>query len=329
MPGFWVDAILAAGAVPASYVPDASAGRTDLEEFTGADGVEDVALRTYSVADSHPLAPGAVAFLDGIEQWRVVAYDGVTPIVRGYVAAAVRRRGADRRLRTAAQASRELAITRIESLAAPLRRALAASGVDVLGLAEEDVGQPSRAIQAARRELERARLAQERALAEQCLAALGPNEWLVVDGVLSDSAALSAHPRALGVIKSHGAQYFEGAELERALTLPAGHRTSVFQPKKRGARRAIHSWYLRLWPWEGNDLLYGLLRVEALADAATVARASAVSAWLMRERSPLSTPDARWDRLLYPIHDVETYLRSRAPRDLFSPAASRFPRTGS
>src|SRR5439155_22316522 len=82
-----------AGAVPASYVPDASAGRTDLEGFTGADGVEDDELRTYCVADARPLAPGAVAFLDGIEQWRVVGYGGVTPIVRGYVAAAVRRRG--------------------------------------------------------------------------------------------------------------------------------------------------------------------------------------------------------------------------------------------
>jgi len=325
----WVDAILAAGAVPASAVPDASAGRSDLEEFTGADGVEDALLRTYSVADVRPLAPGAVAFLDGIEQWRVVGYGGVTPIVRGYVAAAVRRRGPDRRLRTAGEASRELAITRLASLAEPLRRALAASGVDVVELAEADVGQPGRAIEAARRELERARAAQERELAERFLAALGPDEWLVVDGVLSDSAALSAHPRALGVIKSHGAQYFEGAELERALTLPAGHRTSVFQPRSRGARRAIYSWYLRLWPWEGNDLLYGLLRVEARADAATLARAAAVSAWLLRERAPVSTPDARWDRLLYPIHDVETYLRSRTPRDVIAPRGSRLPRTGS
>src|SRR5207302_1950429 len=247
VPRSWVDAILAAGAVPASAVPDASAGRSDLEEFTGADGVEDALLRTYSVADVRPLAPGAVAFLDGIEQWRVVGYGGVTPIVRGYVAAAVRRRGPDRRLRTAGEAS----------------------------------------------------------------------------------AALSAHPRAVGVIKSHGAQYFEGAELERALTLPAGHRTSVFQPRSRGARRAIYSWYLRLWPWEGNDLLYGLLRVEARADAATLARAAAVSAWLLRERAPVSTPDARWDRLLYPIHDVETYLRSRTPRDVIAPRGSRLPRTGS
>ena len=210
-----------------------------------------------------------------------------------------------------------------------MRRALETGGVDVVEFAAEDAGQPARAIQAARRELERTRLALERELAERCLAGLGPDEWLVVDGVLSDSVALSAHPRAVGVIKSHGAQYFEGAELERALTLPAGHRTSVFEPRSRGARRAIYSWYLRFWPWEGNDLLYGLVRVEARAHPDTLARASALSAWLERERSPLSTPDARWDRLLYPIHDVETYLRSRAPRDLLSPPGSRLPRTGS
>jgi len=131
------------------------------------------------------------------------------------------------------------------------------------------------------------------------------------------------------VIKSHGAQYFEGPELERALTLPVGHRTSVFRPRRRGARRDIYSWYLRLWPWEGNDLLYGMVRVEARADADSVAQASGLSAWLVRERAPVSTPDARWDRLLYCIHDVETYLKARAPRDLLPSFGSRLPRTGS
>src|SRR5207247_9387774 len=103
--------------------------------------------------------------------------------------------------------------------------------------AAEEAGQPARAIQAARRELERARLALERALAERCLAQLGPDEWLVVDGVLSDSVALSAHPRAVGVIKSHGAPFVEGAELARALTLPGGHRPSAVEQRRRGARR--------------------------------------------------------------------------------------------
>jgi hypothetical protein len=75
-------------------------------------------------------------------------------------------------------------------------------------------------------------------------------------------------------------------------------------------------------------LLYGLLRVEAPASEATLSAASGISAWLLRERAPLATPDARWDRLLYPIHDVESYLKARIPRDLVPAFGSRLPRTG-
>ena len=324
----WVEAILAAGAVPASRVPEASVGRTDVEEFTGADPVEDADLQVHPLAGARPLQPAAVCFLDGIEQWRVVGYAGVTPIVGAYVAAAIRRRGSDRRLRTVAEDAEELAVTRLERLPGAVRAALAATGVRVVEVPADAAGQPARALPAARVVVQQARAALERRLAEQRLAALRADEWLVVDGVLSDSAALSGHPRALGVVKSHGAQYFEGPELERALTLPAGHRTGVFRPRSRGARRDIHSWYLRLWPWEGNDLLYGLLRVEARAHRDTITQASAISAWLTGERAPLASPDQRWDRLLYPIHEVETYLRARAPRDLLPAPGSRLPRTG-
>src|SRR2546425_6072007 len=76
----WVDAILAAGVVPASYVPEASVGRTDLEEFTGADPVEDPELRVHSLDGVRALAAAAVGFLDGIEQWRVGGDGGVPPI---------------------------------------------------------------------------------------------------------------------------------------------------------------------------------------------------------------------------------------------------------
>ena len=51
------------------------------------------------------------------------------------------------------------------------------------------------------------------------------------------------------------------------------------------------------------------------ADSAD-ARATELSAWLWAERAPLATPAARWDRLLYPLHDVEEYLNARAPRAL-------------
>jgi hypothetical protein len=85
---------------------------------------------------------------------------------------------------------------------------------------------------------------------------------------------------------------------------------------------------LRLWPWEGRDLYYGLVRIEIAADSDPGARASGISGWLFAERATLAAPDARFDRLLYPIHDVETYLRSRAPGDLLVSPASRLPRTG-
>lgn len=324
-PHAWVRAIVRAGAVPANYVPESVTGRGDLEEVAGAELVEDDELRTHAVAQG--VRPAAAAFLDGIQQWRVVAYDGITPVVRAHVAAAVRRRGAERRPATALEASRDLAVTRLGALTPDVRRALETGDVDLVDLSDAPGDQPGRALEAARRAVERARVELEREVGERHVARLEPDEWLVLDGLLSESARLSEHPRVVGVIKSHGAQYFEGAALERALRLPAGHRTSAFRPRGR-ARHEVYSWYLRLWPWEGNDILYGLLRVETRAHADAVAQASRTAGWLLAERAPLSTPDARWDRLLYPIHDVETYLKSRAPRDLLPAAGSRLPAAG-
>jgi hypothetical protein len=317
--------MVAAGAVPASHVPEDSLGRADLTEVAGAELVEDTALRVYEV---DPVAPGppVVSFLDGIQRWQVTYYDGVVPIVRAYVAAAVRRRSIGRRLRTAGESAREFHTASLGSLRPDVRVALEASGLELVDIPEE-AAQPGRALEAARRTVENARVALEKGLGERQLRSLAPDEWLVVDGVLSESAVLAAHPRTLGVIKSHGAQYFEGEALTRALTLPALHRSSVFRPRGR-ARHEVYSWYLRLWPWEGNDLLFGLLRIEAAAHDTAVAAASATSGWLARERAPISTPDPRWDRLLYPIHDVETYLKTRAPRDLLPRSASRLPKTG-
>lgn len=322
----WLDAALAAGAVPAAFVPDASGGRSDVTEVAGADLVEDAALAT------HPLgppawAPAAVTFVDGIQRWAVVGYDGVVPLISAYVAAAARRRGADRRLRTVAETSRTSVITAARWLRPGVRQALEAGGVHLVDLADIEPGQPGRVLTAAGVQVERLRESVERDVAEPLAPRLGAEEWLVLDGVLSDSSVLATHPRALGVIKSHGAQYFTGDDLTRALTLDAGRRTSVFQPRRHG-RQPVHSWYLRLWPWRGHDLLYGLLRIEARAHAESVRRAGALSAWLLEERAPLSTPDARFDRLLYPIHDVETYLRTRAPRDLVGARDSRLPKTG-
>jgi hypothetical protein len=320
----WLDAALAAGAVPASFVPDASGGRSDAEDVTGADVMEGSGLAVHELRYA-PLAPSAVTFVDGIQRWAVVGYDGVVPLISAYVAAAARRRTGGR-LQTVAEESRRVVVTAEGSLSPKVRDALHRSGEDVVDLKDEVPGQPGRTLTAAGMRVERLRESVERAVAEPLADRLQRDEWLVVDGVLSNSAPLASHPRTLGLIKSHGAQYFTGDELTRALRLPQGHRTSVFQPHRHGSQ-AVYSWYVRLWPWEGHDLLYGLLRVEARAHTDSIGLADAIGAWLVNERKPLSTPDARFDRLLYPIHDVENYLRSRAPQYLVADPGSRLPKT--
>jgi len=286
--------------------------------------VEDSELQTHAIRPSpQPLIPSPVSFLNGIQRWSVVVYDGVAPIVAAYVAAAVCRRDERGVLHATFERSRAFAVAPLDRLSPTLRPVLQQAVPDIEPLDGELVGQPARYLDQVESTVRRARAHLERELAEAATAALGADEWLVLDGLLSRSPAVARHPRALGVIKSHGAQFLDGRGLERALTLPAGFRTSVFAVRGGHTRTEVYSWYLRLWPWEGNDLQYGLLRIEGRADSETIARASALSGWLLAERAPLATPATRWDRLLYPLHHVEEYLKARAPR---SPAArSRLP----
>jgi hypothetical protein len=329
----WWQSLIEAGAVPAAFVPPpgASAGRAgeDVEAIEGAEVVEDAELQAHAAPERRDARiPAAVSFLSGIQRWSVVAYDGVVQIVNAYVAAAVRRRDAQGVLHTTFERSRAFAVAPVASMSAELRQVLEQSAPDMEPVDGDLAGQPARYLEKVESTVRRVRAHLERELAEACIGELGADEWLVVDGLLSRSPAVARHPRALGVIKSHGAQFLEGRGLERALTLPAGYRTSVFAVRGGHTRTEVYSWYLRLWPWEGNDLFYGLLRIEARSHPDSVARASELSGWLWAERAPLATPATRWDRLLYPLHHVEEYLKSRAPRDLQTRRASRLPRTG-
>jgi hypothetical protein len=324
----WWQALVAAGAVPGA------GGKFDESEpAEDAELVEGSELDVHAVpgSDAGSLRiPRAASFLNGMERWAVRVYDGVIPLVDAYVAAAVRRRDDAGVLHTIIERSRAFALAPLEQMTPALRRLLEQAAPELEPVDGDLAGQPVRYLEAVEATVRRARARLEREVAEACLDGLGPDEWLVLDGRLSRSPAVARHPRALGVIKSHGTQFLEGRGLERALTLPAGHRTSVFTVRGGHTRTEVYSWYLRLWPWEGNELFYGLLRVEARAHADSIARASELSGWLWAERAPLATPAARWDRLLYPLHHVEEYLKVRAPRDLqlHSPRASRLPRTG-
>jgi len=316
----WWQPLIQAGAVPGS----GSKGE-ESESGERAELVEDAELQAHPIPRAGG-APPAVSFLNGTERWIVRAYDGVIPVVDAYVAAAIRRREAGGVLRTTGERHRSFAVAAVESMTPKLRELLEQSAGDIEPVDREFVGQPARYLEEVEAIVRRARAHLERELAEAGLDGLGADEWLVLDGLLSRSPAVARHPRSLGVIKSHGAQFLEGRGLERALTLPAGHRTSVFTVRGGHTRTETYSWYLRLWPWEGNDLLFGLLRIEARAHPETIARASELSGWLWAERAPLATPATRWDRLLYPLHQVEEYLKALAPRDLQVHRASRLPR---
>ena len=266
--------------------------------------IEEAPLACRAVGPPVPW-PDPVAFLDGVQRLQLLAYAGSAPLLLGEVAAAVReRRGG--RLNTVVESRRWLAIGRPAALAAA---ADALSGLAELPLPDEEPAHPVGDLTQAGRVLDRARGALE--LEVGAAYRRRSDAWLVIDGSLSESPDWAADPRALGVSKSHATLPFDGADLERYLRLPAGQRTSVFAPASRSVAPVL-AWAVRLWPWEDRDLFHGLVRVEVAPANGGTESADLLSRRLLAERAPLSTPDPRWDRLLYGIHSVEQYLRARA-----------------
>jgi hypothetical protein len=227
-------------------------------------------------------------------------------LVIATIAAAVRER-IDRRLHTVAEAFRTLAVGRQEALDAA---GAALDGLICIPLPDDGPVHPVRDLTAVRVAVDRERGRLELEVGAEY--AIPRDGWLVVDGSLSDSPLWAASPQTIGIAKSHSILPFEGENLNAYLRLPCGHRSSVFAPPKSQVA-PVYSWALRLWPWEGHDLFYGLIRVEARPKKETVESADRISRWLLSERAPLSAPDSRWDRLLYGIRDVESYLRAVRP----------------
>jgi hypothetical protein len=236
---------------------------------------------------------------------QLVAYAGAAPIYIAEIAAAVReRRGG--RLLTVAEDRRRLAIARPGALSVA---GDALDGIPTLALPEDEPPHPVRDLTLANRALDRARGQLELDLARAFRR--DSDVWLLVDGSLAESPEWAGDPRAVGVSKSHATLPFDGDDLNRYLRLPPGHRTSIFAPASRSVA-PVHAWALRLWNWEAKDLFHGLVRIEVAPANGVPAIADLLSRRLLAERAPISTPDSRWDRLLYGMHSVEQYLRSRA-----------------
>lgn len=295
-------AVARAGLTPAAGVSESSGGRTEEATIRVAHLEESERLEWLPVPHRGDRWPDDVAFLDGVQRSEIVAYAGSMPIIAGSIAAGVQVRQ-DRSLRTAVVARRSLAMGRPEALAAA---GAALTGWEPLPLPDDEAPHPVRDLLHAARALDRARGELELAVGTRYRAAA--NGWLVVDGSLSESVAWAADSRMVGIVKSHATLPFDGPELDRYLRLPAGCRTSIFSPASRSLA-PVRAWALRLWPWEGRDLFHGFIRVEVAPANGHSEIADRISGWLLAERAPLSTPDPRWDRLLYGIHSVEQYLK--------------------
>lgn len=292
------------GLTSASMIPEASSGRLEEACIRPARLTEGHALRTISVGAAQDW-PDTVAYLDGIQRSEIIGYAGSAPLFAAELAAAVRERR-NRRLHTAVEARRTVILARPSALTAAEG---AVDTIEAIPLPDSDPAHPLRDFLNAGEALDQERGALEilvgRRYREQS------NGWLVVDGTLSGSRGWAEDPRMVAISKSHSILPFEGADLEQYLRLPCGHRSSIFAPATRSAA-PVSAWALRLWPWDGKDLLYGLVRVEVAPCNGSTEQADAISRWIMADRAPVSAPDRRWDRLLYGISSVEQYLKARA-----------------
>ncbi len=255
------------------------------------------------------------AFLDGTQTSRVTQFVNGVPIVHGTVAAVVRERR-DRRMKTwrAPLVERRL-YAPLALLPATTARALSESGADVVDTSsrrEIDSIHPFALQDAALQDVQRARSALERALAEAWTASR--DDVLYVDGGISESPQVATASTVVGVVKTHQQLYVHGDDLGTILRLGAGQRSSVTRVSPR-SRTPVASWYLRLRPAQGHDPLWGLVRVEVAEPRGFTARqiadrADLVSRWVLAEALPLALPDGRWDKMVYGIRDCEEFLRA-------------------
>jgi hypothetical protein len=297
-------AIRAKGLTPATVVPEASSGRTEEASIRPAKIVEGDSLHMIPIGPAQPW-PGSLAYLDGIQKSEIIGYAGSAPLFVAEIAAAVRERH-ERRLRTVAEAHRVIALGRPEALAAA---GDALGLLDTIALPFDEPPHPLRDLVNAGHAVDQARGALEVVVGDRYRAR--SDGWLVVDGTLSISPRWAADRRMVAVSKSHSVLPFGGADLEQYLRLPWAHRSSVYAPATRSLA-PVRAWGLRLWSWEGKDLLHGLVRVEVAPANESTEHADAISRWLLADRAPVSAPDRRWDRLLYGIYSVEQYLKAKA-----------------
>lgn len=269
-------------------------------------------VENATAARAIPGGPTAAfsAFLDGVQESRVVCAPRGVPIVWGRIAAVIRRRS-QRRLGTWERPIVECRLyAPLSVLDADTCAALANTPLVDTSRSEDDAlisRHPTHVIEQALHAVQRERERAERVLAERWCQTVA--EPLLVDGSISGSAIVAGHRCGVGVVKSHRQLYASAALLDVILALASGERTPVVRIAPRN-RTPVHSWYLRLRDAVAHDALWGIVRVEIAESGDPTSRADEVSRWVLAERAPLALPDARWDRMAYPVRECEEFLRA-------------------
>ena len=286
----------------------------DAPRLVSATVLEGGPLRARRVFD--PPVVGFRAFLDGTQRSELVSYLAGAPIILGRAAAVVRERR-NRRMHTwhlplvewRIYCARQLVgLAAWEALVATYGALL----VDITGEAAEPAPHPFTLRDAAVHRVQAHREELEQRLAERwCNTEHDP---LFIDGGISGSEKVAVSSCTVGVVKSHRTLYAEGEALAAVLHLGHRERSSVFRITS-PRRTTVASWYLRLRDPGGHDPMWGLVRVETAypgpEDMDRIgARADEISRWILAEASPLSLPDARWDKMVYGVRDCEEYLRA-------------------
>jgi hypothetical protein len=297
-------------------------GREWLEETHSLPAAEARMGRAKIVEPSGAIDPKPVGdaqngrfayFLDGIQCTRAPLYYAMIPVVYAYTAACVRKRATDGKMGGHTADSRESLYFPFSLIDPALLATSSIRVTDTTPLDTELEEHPQAILEAARSRISRSREEMEADLASNWLAEHDrASDWLLVDGSLSGDYDHYDQPNIVGIVKSHQTQYFEISDQRKILSLKPGERSGVFVPLGR-KRREVYSWYVRMRPNAGQDVYFGLVRIEAAACERTLEIVDDISRWILAERAPLSLPDSRWDKMIYPIRDCEQYLRGIAP----------------
>ncbi len=283
---------------------------SELSEIIESDGK----MRAYEIY--HSTASGFTHFLDGIERIHLIGYKGTAPLLYAFIAAVVRERNQEKRMVTWQSETREgiyVPYGVFDASKTPLDIGIISVRDNTRPEENFEVDpNPFIMLQKCRAQINHDREQLEQILIrkwDEKYSAIS-NKTLLVDGSLTFEA--ERRQNIVGLIKSHQTTYFRSEDQMRIMNLKQGERSSVFKVKRRGGNPPL-TWYLRLRPNEGRNVFFGLVRIEIADYPGALEAVDEISSWVLAERQPLSLPDGRWDRLLYPIRDCEQYLRAIAP----------------